>query len=98
MVVIVFDIRFGRKIWFTEFAKPTTRDPEKELVYMKAILPLLEESEAVWRYSWFVQRFVNKHDERLLGNSSEWYIDKAVSLLEQDSPTLTPLGRFYDEF
>ena len=90
--------RFGRKIWFTEFAKPTTRDPDKELEYMKAILPMLEESEAVWRYSWFVQRFVNKNAGRDGGNSSEWFIDKAVSLLEEDSPTLTALGKYYDEF
>ena len=65
---------------------------------MKAILPMLEESEAVWRYSWFVQRFVNKNEEKQGANSSEWFIDQAVSLLEEDSPTLTTLGRFYDEF
>lgn len=90
--------RYGRKIWFTEFAKPSTRDPDKELEYMKAILPMLEDSEAVWRYSWFVQRFVNSADLKEGTNSSEWYIDRAVSLLEEDSPTLTALGKYYDEF
>merc|ERR1712227_703237 len=37
--------RHGRKIWFTEFAKPSTKDPAKELQYMKEILPYLETSD-----------------------------------------------------
>ena len=65
---------------------------------MKAILPLLEDSEAVWKYSWFVTRW--PYGGRSDGNysTSEWYLDKVVSLLEQDSPTLTPLGQFYNDF
>ena len=28
-------LRWGRKVWFTEFARPSTRDPAKELEYMQ---------------------------------------------------------------
>merc|ERR1712055_912264 len=93
--------RYGRQVWFTEFAKPTTRDPDKELQYMKAILPQLEAAESVRKYSWFVTRFLNPSDKEEGqggGNYTDWYIDKVVSLLEQDSPTLTTLGKFYDDF
>ena len=88
--------RFGRKVWFTEFAKPSTKDPNVELEYMKEILPKLEASDAVWRYSWFVTRW--PYGQWTCPDADEWYIDRAVSLLEQDSPTLTALGKFYDEF
>ena len=43
-------------MWFTEFARPRTKDPDKELQFMQDILPLLEESEAVAAYAWFVTR------------------------------------------
>ena len=32
------DIRWGKKVWFTEFARPTTRDPAMELEYMQVII------------------------------------------------------------
>ena len=85
-------VRYGRKIWFTEFAKSSTKDPQEELEYMKAILPFLESSEAIWRYSWFVHRWpVN-------GSDHGWYLDRAISLLQDDSATLTELGQFYNDF
>jgi len=84
--------RYGRKIWFTEFAKPSTRDPAKELQYMKDILPYLETSEAIWRYSWFVQRWPKD------ASGDGWWLDRAISLMEDDSSTLTELGRFYSDF
>ena len=62
------------------------------LEYMKAILPYLESSDAIWRYSWFVQRWP------VDGGGDGWYLDKAISLLEQDSSTLTELGAFYNNF
>ena len=43
-------------MWFTDFARPRTQDPDKELQFMQDILPLLEESEAVAAYAWFVTR------------------------------------------
>ena len=33
--------RWGKKVWFTEFARPTTRDPAMELEYMQ-VLPVTE--------------------------------------------------------
>ena len=65
---------------------------------MKAILPKLEVSEALWRYSWFATRWPHEGGIKEGTISSEWYIDRAVFLLEQDSSTLTPLGKFYNEF
>jgi len=90
--------RYGRKVWLTEFAKPTTRDPEVVLEYMKEILPMLEEAESVWKYSWFVSRYSSDFLNHT--NAGEWYLDKANSLLDvyADFPLLTPLGKFYDEF
>ena len=66
--------------------------------YMKAILPMLEEAESVWEYSWFVSRY--GADERKENSTGDWYLDKANSLLDVDVdyPLLTPLGKFYDEF
>ena len=29
--------RWGKKVWFTEFARPTTRDPAMELEYMQVL-------------------------------------------------------------
>ena len=37
MITIVMT-RWGKKVWFTEFARPTTRDPAKELEYMQVII------------------------------------------------------------
>jgi len=86
--------RWGKKVWFTEFARPTTRDPAMELEYMQAILPQLEAAESVYRYSWFVNRWPYSAKS----NTSDWYLDKAISLQEADSNSLTELGRYYDQF
>jgi hypothetical protein len=42
-------IRYGRKIWLTEFACPYTSDPENEKKYMSQILPRLESAPFVFR-------------------------------------------------
>ena len=42
--------KYKLKIWLTEFACPYATDPQEELDYMKAVLPLLEESDQVYRY------------------------------------------------
>merc|ERR1711928_251504 len=86
--------RWGKKVWFTEFARPTTRDPAMELEYMQAILPQLEAAESVHRYSWFVNRWPYSAKS----NTSDWYLDKVISLQESDSNALTELGRYYDQF
>lgn len=60
--------------------------------YMKDILPFLESSEAVWKYSWFVQRWP------IDGSGNGWYLDRAISLMDDNSATLTELGKFYNDF
>ena len=54
-----FKTRYGKKIWLTEFAKPSTMSSQAELNYMKEILPYLEGSNHIWRYSWFVNRYIH---------------------------------------
>jgi len=49
----------GRKIWLTEFGhlkygSPPPRDTQD--AYLKEVLPMLDESEAVFRYAWFTAR------------------------------------------
>ena len=84
--------RYGKKIWFTEFALPSTKNLEDEMNYMREILPYLESSDAIWRYSWFVQRWPRE------GSGNVWYLDRVISLLEEDSSALTELGEYYNEF
>jgi hypothetical protein len=64
---------------------------------MKNVLPMLEAADSVWKYSWFVSRFKADMYE---ADNLEWYLDKVNSLLEMDTeiPTLTPLGKYYNEF
>ena len=86
--------KYGKKIWFTEFVKPSTRDWREERSYMEEMLPWLENSEAIWRYSWFVHRW-----PKAAGSWKEgWYLDKAISLMKDNSSALTELGRFYNNF
>jgi len=84
--------RYGKKIWLTEFAKPSTMSSQAELNYMKEILPYLEGSNHIWRYSWFVNRFTHH------GSGHGWYLDRAISLLEADKSRLTKLGKYYNGF
>ena len=35
---IINVIRWGKKVWFTEFARPTTRAPAMELEYMQVMI------------------------------------------------------------
>ena len=63
---------------------------------MEDILPKLEAADYVWKYSWYVARYA---DDEGIGktNSTDFYLDKANSLLEVDAetPILTKLGKFY---
>ena len=38
---IINVIRWGKKVWFTEFARPTTRDPAMELEYMQVVIGIV---------------------------------------------------------
>ena len=84
--------RYGKKIWFTEFALPSTTSLEEERNYMEEMLTYLESSEAIWRYSWFVHRWPKD------GSGSGWYLDRVISLLDDNQSTLTELGQFYNDF
>jgi len=84
--------RYGKKIWLTEFAKPSTFSSKDELNYMKEILPYLEASDHIYRYSWFVHRFTHH------GSGHGWFLDRAISLMKNDRSELTELGRYYNDF
>ncbi|KAK7109980.1 uncharacterized protein [Littorina saxatilis] len=79
--------RFHKKIWLTEFSCPQKHSVSDQLNYMKAVLPRLEAASYVYRYSWFATRF-----------RGDGWIPREASLLEQDSSTLTELGRYYMNF
>ena len=84
--------RYGKQIWLTEFAMSSTMSLEDEMTYMQEVLPWLETSPAIWRYSWFVHRWPRQ------GSGEGWYLDRVISLMEEDSNTLTQLGRYYNDF
>ncbi|KAK7485913.1 hypothetical protein BaRGS_00022908 [Batillaria attramentaria] len=79
--------RFHIKLWLTEFACPDAHTVSDQLTFMKVFLPRLEAAPYVARYSWFATRV----------EAGRW-IPQAASLLQQNSSTLTDLGRFYMSF
>ena len=51
--------RFGRKVWLTEFScgdHADGRPTSDHLAYMRAVLPLLDAADFVYRYSWMSAR------------------------------------------
>ena len=82
----LFD-RYGKKIWLTEFACPYTKSVQRQLKLMSEILPRLEASSYVFRYSWCASRIV-----------TDGFVTTSGSLLEANSSTLTQLGRYYMTF
>ncbi|CAH1801469.1 unnamed protein product [Owenia fusiformis] len=79
--------RYKKQIWLTEFACPFKNTTEGQLEFMKAILPLFERAEYVYRYAWYSSR-VPPHG----------WIPREASLLRYNDSTLTPLGIFYNKF
>lgn len=79
--------RFHKPIWLTEFSCPHSTDPNQQLQFMKDLLPQLESAHYVYRYAWFVSRTLK----------SGW-VTPAVNLLHNNSPTLTTLGHYYNNF
>ena len=79
--------RYGLRIWLTEFSRPRTGNEDVILNYMQRVLPLLEEAHYVYKYSWFVHR-----------RTVDGYVRTETSLMEQDSPTLSALGQYYNDF
>merc|ERR1719273_2515009 len=89
--------RYGKPTWITEFAINKwarthhgvcnncniTRDMED--TYMKAVLPALDNSDAVYRYAWYTERDEPVADTNN-GNLLVWNVTK---------PTLTSTGKLY---
>jgi len=93
--------RYGKKIWLTEFAKCCTRDKGEVETFMKAIIPRLEAADYVYRYSWFITRYNDKHVQAVTAGEDEtkddWYLDKVNALFIQDSTELSSVGILYNE-
>ncbi|ESP05299.1 hypothetical protein LOTGIDRAFT_152129 [Lottia gigantea] len=79
---------FKKKIWLTEFACHTAKTVDEQLHYMQSILPLLEASPVIERYSWFVTRFYK----------NTTFINTSTDLMNRHSATLNRLGKFYDDY
>ncbi|XP_076460594.1 uncharacterized protein LOC143293546 [Babylonia areolata] len=79
--------RYGLRIWLTEFSCPRIQSVQAQLTYMQAVLPRLEATHYVYRYSWFSTRIV----------PGRW-VPQEASLLESNSSTLTELGQYYMDF
>ena len=86
-----FSKRYGKKVWFTEFAVNNEHNEEKIISFIQDLLPQLEWSDHVYRYSWFISRYYPEYND-----SGNWWIDPINSLLEQDSPQLSAVGRAYN--
>lgn len=50
--------KYGLKIWLTEFACGTasSHTAQQQLDYMKDIIPMLESSDLIAKYAWFISR------------------------------------------
>jgi len=82
----------GRKLWLTEFAVAKEHDEEKIVQFIHQLIPMLEEADFIWRYSWFYTRYYPEYDD-----SNPWFwIDPVNSLLEQEHPRLTEVGKAYN--
>lgn len=81
--------RYGLEIWLTEFACPHHRSALEQLEYMAEILPRLEASPYIFRYSWYQTRIID---------SRHVFVTSSASLLERNTSTLTELGQFYVNF
>jgi len=84
----------GLKIWFTEFAVKCEHDEAEVIKYIEELLPLLEHSDFIYRYSWFLSRYYEEYDD-----SNQWFwLDPAVnSIKEYNTSTtkLTNIGKAY---
>jgi len=82
--------RYGKQIWLTEFAKCCTHDVNEVLDFLKEIIPRLEESDFVFRYSWFITRGKDH------GDDSGWFLDNINDLFIENSDQLSEIGKVYD--
>jgi len=84
--------RYGKKIWFTEFAVSNSHDEEEIINYIETLLPLLEHSDFIYKYSWFLSRYYENHDD-----SGWFWLDSVNSLLELNTSALTRVGEAYNK-
>jgi hypothetical protein len=91
----------------TEFAQkhkppqPGSSDEKVLIKFVKEFLPLLEHSDFIARYSWFIPRYEENH--RCKNELNNWFcLDSNNSLLDVDAPgkrgqpILTEVGKWYD--
>ena len=83
-------LRYGKKVWLTEFAKCCTRDEQEVIDFVKEIVPRLEAADYVYKYSWFITRYNEKNF------TGDWYLDSVNRLLEKDSSELSAVGKLYN--
>merc|ERR1711874_736480 len=82
----------GKKIWFTEFAVAREHEENTIIQYIQELLPLLEHSDFIHKYSWFISRYYEEYDD-----SGWFWIDPINSLLEQNTSRLSNIGKAYNK-
>ena len=87
-----FSQRYGdRQIWLTEFAVEHEANSTKIVEFIQEFLPLLENADFIYKYSWWYTRYYEDHD-----HSGDFWLDSNNSLLEDNGPFLTEVGKAYD--
>ncbi|KAK6174212.1 hypothetical protein SNE40_017531 [Patella caerulea] len=74
----------GKKLWLTEFACETSYNIDDNIRFMQTLVPLLEKAWFIERYSWYCSRM------RYSDKNHNW------NLLNMDSPTLSRIGKAYN--
>ena len=98
---LIFQRYGNKKIWLTEFAvkSPPKQTVKKIVEFIEEFLPLLEHSDFIYRYSWWIPRYSEKHSDP----GSWFWLDSYNSLLDTDElekigqPILTEVGKAYDK-
>ena len=67
-------------------------DEENIINYIEELLPLLEHSDFIHKYSWFISRYYEEYDD-----SGWFWLDPINSLLEQNTSRLTNIGKAYNK-
>jgi len=65
---------------------------ENIIAYIEELLPLLEHSDFIHRYSWYYTRYYDTP----VDESNWFWIDPVNSLLEQHHPRKSAVGEAYD--
>jgi len=81
----------GLKIWFTEFAVRNDHDEADTIQFIEDLLPLLEHSEFIHKYSWFLSRYYEDYND----GGSFWIDPAANTIKEFHTNELTNVGKAY---